>query len=115
MLGGNDCLASAMPCRTITHALTQAASGDTVKLVGGTYAETALAFHTTQTLRLSGGWTSDFTAHNPASDPAVALTTDVTVVADVGETIDVTLDGVSIVRDGYDAGSAPTRTAGPLR
>src|SRR6185369_2494624 len=80
----NDCLASATPCRTITHALTQAASGDVVKVAGGTYEETALTFDVTQTLKLSGGWTGDFTSRDPASDPAVALTTNVSVLADAG-------------------------------
>src|SRR5262249_10082377 len=35
----NDCLTSTSPCRTVGYALTQAASGDTVKVAGGTYGE----------------------------------------------------------------------------
>jgi hypothetical protein len=98
----NDCLASATSCRTITHTLTQAASGDTLKLAGGTYAETALTFDTTLTLTLSGGWTGDFTSRDPASDPAIAQATDIAITAGVGETIDLTLDGVTVVREGND-------------
>src|SRR5258705_7261508 len=36
----NDCLSSTAPCATIGYALTQAASGDTVKVAQGTYQET---------------------------------------------------------------------------
>jgi len=31
----NDCLSSVSPCRTVGEGLTQAASGDTVKVAGG--------------------------------------------------------------------------------
>jgi hypothetical protein len=36
---GNDCLTSADPCATIQHAIVEAASGDTVQVAPGTYAE----------------------------------------------------------------------------
>src|SRR5262245_13873570 len=34
---GNDCLAAGSPCKTITHALTQATGGDTTQVAAGTY------------------------------------------------------------------------------
>ena len=36
---GNDCRTSSAPCRTITWAVSQAASGDSVKVTRGTYRE----------------------------------------------------------------------------
>jgi len=107
----NDCLASATPCRTITHALTQAASGDVVKVAGGTYEESALTFDVTKTLTLSGGWTSDFTSRDPESDPAIVRATDIIMTAGAGETIDLTLDGVTIVREG-NAGALAAHALG---
>lgn len=110
----NDCLASATPCRTITHGLTQAASGDVVEVAGGTYEETALTFDVTQTLTLSGGWNGSFTSRDPAGDPAVVLATDVLIVATAGETIGVVLDGVSIVREGYAGGFGAHANGGSI-
>jgi hypothetical protein len=34
--GPNDCLTAATPCKTITHALTQAVAGDTIQIAAGT-------------------------------------------------------------------------------
>ncbi|MCZ7624561.1 MAG: DUF1565 domain-containing protein [Candidatus Methylomirabilis sp.] len=34
---GNTCLSSDSPCKTITHALTQAVAGDTISVAAGTY------------------------------------------------------------------------------
>lgn len=36
---GNNCMNQAKPCKTITHALTQAADGDTISAAAGTYQE----------------------------------------------------------------------------
>lgn len=36
---GNDCLVEASPCATVQHGLDEAASGDTILLTAGTYAE----------------------------------------------------------------------------
>src|SRR5262245_23239273 len=35
--GGNSCLVSANPCKTITHTLTQAVATDTILIAAGTY------------------------------------------------------------------------------
>ncbi len=35
--GANNCLASGSPCKTITHALTQAVANDTISVAAGTY------------------------------------------------------------------------------
>src|SRR5437867_12146131 len=66
---GNDCLSSATPCATPAHALTQAASGDIVKVSAGHYPneEATVTFSTT----VSGGWTADFTSRNPVINRTV--------------------------------------------
>jgi hypothetical protein len=40
----NDCSSPASPCATIQHAVTQAASGDTIHVAAGTYHENVIAF-----------------------------------------------------------------------
>src|SRR5215470_9326277 len=59
----NDCLSSASPCGTVGYALTQAASGDTVKIAGGGYRE-HLTVSDPTTLTLSGGWSNDFSVQD---------------------------------------------------
>src|SRR5262249_9640490 len=66
----NDCLSSASPCRTVGYALTQAASGDTVKVAGGSYLEN-LTVNTATTLSLSGGWNGAFTSRDNLRDVTV--------------------------------------------
>src|SRR5215813_8280022 len=66
----NDCLSSVNPCRSVGYALTQAATGDTMKVAGGSYREN-LTVNTATTLTLSGGWAADFSAQDPASMPTV--------------------------------------------
>jgi hypothetical protein len=39
---GNDCLAAASPCRTISRAVTQTTSGDTVNVATGTYRDNVI-------------------------------------------------------------------------
>jgi len=51
----NDCLNSLSPCRTVGYALTQAASGDMVKVAGGAYREN-VAVNTATTITFS--WAS---------------------------------------------------------
>src|SRR5437879_5570393 len=62
----NDCQTSGSPCRTVGYALTQAASGDTVKVAGGSYVEN-LTVNASTTVTVSGGWADDFSAQNPDS------------------------------------------------
>ena len=101
----NDCQTSGSPCRTVGYALTQAASGDTVKVAGGTYVENiGIDFPTS--LALSGGWTADFAVRDPAVNPTVVegcLQAD----AGLGETVVVTVEGFSFVVKGA-TGGAPT-------
>src|SRR5262245_21363901 len=88
-----NCQRSAVAGRTIGHALTQAASGDAIKLAEGTYAESSLVVSGNTTLTISGGWTPDFGSQNTspartkidARHQAPAL-----VVTAAGTTIDLT-------------------------
>ncbi|TMA47817.1 MAG: DUF1565 domain-containing protein, partial [Deltaproteobacteria bacterium] len=99
----NDCLSSASPCRTVTQGLAQAASGDTVKVAGGTYVENiGIDFPTS--LALSGGWTADFAVRDPAVNPTVVeggLQAD----AGLGETVVVTVEGFSFFVKGATGGA----------
>jgi uncharacterized membrane protein len=62
----NNCTQITMPCRTVPHAIGQAAAGDTIFIAQGTYqvAETQI----NDTLHLSGGWNNSFQSQseNPA-------------------------------------------------
>lgn len=97
----NDCLSSSNPCGTITHALTQAASGDVVKATFGQYVE-GLLIDSSITLTLSGGWSLDFASRDPAADPSILqgignFSSELLRVATgVGEVIDLTLDGFAL-------------------
>src|SRR5262249_23952573 len=87
---------STSPCRTVGYALTQAASGDTVKVAGGSYLEN-LTVNTATTLSLSGGWNGAFTSRDHLRDVTVLDGRDSSLLlaqADTGEVIDVTLDGL---------------------
>src|SRR5262249_18696039 len=90
----NDCLSSATPCRTVGYALTQAASGDTVKVAEGTYQENFRVDYPTS-LTLSGGWSREFTGRDPTTMVTVlnGAGSHVSVESGSGETIDLTLDG----------------------
>src|SRR5437667_3076524 len=66
----NDCGTSSSPCRTIGNALSQAVSGDTIKIASGRYRETVLIDSST-TLTFSGGWTADFSTLDPSTNVSV--------------------------------------------
>ena len=66
----NNCLSSPSPCLTVGHGLAQAASGDTVKIAGGSYQEN-VSVSTATTVILSGGWASDFGTQDPLSTPTI--------------------------------------------
>lgn len=103
-----SCSASADPCGSLAYALTQATSGDTVKISGGSYAGNVL-IDTSTNLAISGGWSADFTSRDPAvhrtslrgvagappfSGPSLS---DVLVVrASSGDAITLSLDGLTI-------------------
>jgi hypothetical protein len=109
----NDCLSGASPCRTIAHALTQAVSGDTIKLAEGTYDESALTVSGSVTLTISGGWSSDFAVQNPSPKKTKIDGHDaasVLFVPAADATIDLTVDTVTIIRGtpgirGYSSGA----------
>ena len=62
---GNDCRAAATPCKTIEWAVSQAGSGDAIKVAGGTYRD-YLRIEESTTLTFSGGWASGFATRDPA-------------------------------------------------
>ena len=54
LAGANDCLNSALPCRTIKHAATQAATGDTVDVGPGTFVEGQIVVNKPMTFQGEG-------------------------------------------------------------
>jgi hypothetical protein len=65
----NNCTQPSDPCRTIRHAVGQAASGDPIRLTSGIHNLTANeGVNLNDTLHISGGWNNNFTAQteNPA-------------------------------------------------
>jgi len=100
----NDCLGSSNPCRTIGNAITQAASGDVVKIVGGNglYRENLRLDASTQ-LAFQGGYDAAFTEPpDPAAHPTVIdgrhRERVWTLYAGAGQSMDVTIDGVTLRR-----------------
>jgi len=92
---GNDCSSSAAPCQSISHALTQVGSGDTVKIARGIYTD-HVEISSSLTLVLSGGWTPDFTARDPKLNKTTLRDRSM-VFAGAGVVIDLTVDGVTHV------------------
>jgi hypothetical protein len=106
----NDCLASAAPCRSVVHAVTQAASGDTINVARGKYL-THVSFDSTLTLTLRGGFSNDFSVRDPARYRTIldGGKTDqiVEIDAQAGDAIALTVDGFT-VQKGYFFGGSPT-------
>jgi hypothetical protein len=94
----NDCLSSVSPCRTVGYGLTQAASGDVLKIAVGMYVENVTVSSPT-TLTLSGGWANDFSAQDPVTMPTLlqaATQLPVVTILATGITIGFTADGFTI-------------------
>ena len=114
----SDCLASSAPCATIAYAVTQATSGDVIKVTRGQYLE-ALFVDYTSTLTLSGGWSSDFTSQDTAGHPSILAGGGVygvdllKAVAGAGEVLDLTVDGF-VLTGGYSAVQAYSMDDGAL-
>src|SRR5262249_19135242 len=84
--------------RTVGYALAQAASGDSVKVAGGSYVEN-LTVNTATTLTLSGGWAADFSAQDPAAmrtELQAAMELPVLTVLANGITMSLAVDGLTI-------------------
>jgi hypothetical protein len=102
--GTNDCAVATAPCRSITHAIAQTASGDTVNVATGIYREGVRILSST-VLTFLGGWNPQFTQRDPRGAPSVIKSAPTAippfsgkdrtwvVFADDGMTIDVTIDG----------------------
>src|SRR5262245_39656221 len=115
----NDCLTSLTPCRTLAHALAQAASSDTIDVAGGTYQEPPLLIDFTTTLTFSGGWTPDFGSRDPVLNPTVLDGAGQAELLDVsagaGGVVDVTVDGFTVRNGEGVAGGAVVQTIGAVK
>ena len=93
----NDCLTSASPCRTIVHALTQAVSGDTIKIAEGAYTDSVLNIGGNTTLVISGAWSADFVSQDPRPKTTIRAPNEyVFFLTAASTTVDVTLDHLTI-------------------
>jgi hypothetical protein len=61
----NSCTNAAAPCATIQHAVDVANSGDVIRVAGGTYRRAGTVAAVTKTLAIEGGYSDDFSAHDP--------------------------------------------------
>jgi|SRR5581483_9459939 len=95
----NDCSASATPCATIAHALTQAGSGDSIKTAAGRYPDPLLIDYST-TLTILGGWRSDFSGVSPTGAKSTVIAAPVSIEADSTEAITVTFDRFTFAANG---------------
>ena len=110
--GANDCLGSAAPCRSVGHAIGQAASGDEIKIAVGVYL-TNTRIDTAGTLTLSGGWRRGFTERdaNPRLTRLAGLYRDRVLVLEANaESIGVTLDRLTVSGGEAAPGASPADT-----
>jgi hypothetical protein len=91
---GNTCSNPLAACLTITHAVAQSTASDVIKIAKATYPG-AVTIDATTTLTLEGGWTPDFTVRDPIRNRS-RVAGIVVIDAGAGETIDVTLDGLTV-------------------
>src|SRR5215831_11586574 len=101
---GNACLTSSQPCRTITRAIGQATSGDTINVATGIYRE-GVRIEAGTTLSFLGGWNDQFTQRDARGTPTVVKAATVTtptfsghdrawvILAENGASTTVSLDG----------------------
>src|SRR5262249_33450132 len=100
----NDCLTAASPCATISHATSQASSGDTVNVTSGSYRDN-IRVQDSAVLAFLGGWDPTFTSRDPRTAPSIVKAGQVQlpsfrgrervwgIFAWNGTVIDVTIDG----------------------
>jgi hypothetical protein len=93
---GNDCTQLLTPCATVSYAVSQAATGDTIE-VAGTIEDNVTVPSTISTLTISGD-------ESPAASPAVIDGSDSGTVVTVDNGSNVTLDYMTI-QNGRTAGS----------
>lgn len=73
----NDCADSSAPCRTVQHAVDQAASGDSVLVATGVYTGVHVrscvtqVTYITRSLTVRGGYTTDWNASEPDVNPTI--------------------------------------------
>jgi len=101
----NACSSSISPCATLTHALTQVASGDVIKVARGKYFENLL-IDTSGSFSIAGGWSADFAQQDSFTYPTWVdgggTGDTLTILAGAGETLDVALSSVIIRKGGPD-------------
>ena len=103
-IGVNSCLSSAAPCRTLANALAQAASDDVIKVAKGTYKEN-VSLTTSGTRTIKGGYdaktfsegTRDV-VRNETTFTGGKVGVFLTISADAGVSIPLTLDGLVIAQ-----------------
>ncbi|MGD1994176.1 MAG: right-handed parallel beta-helix repeat-containing protein [Anaerolineae bacterium] len=61
----NTCTDPALPCATIQHAVDVAHAGDLIRVAGGTYTRAGTVAAVTRTLAIEGGYSNDFSIHDP--------------------------------------------------
>ncbi len=115
----NDCTAAGNPCRTISRAIAQASSGDTVNVTAGTYSENP-AIEQTTNLTFLGGWDAGFTTRAWNVTPTIVRSGRVDTgpflpkrdrvwsvrAADASVAIDLVLDGFVLMK-GYATSNVP--------
>ncbi len=100
---GNDCLTAATPCATVSHATSQAASGDTINVASGQLRDNVRIASSTS-LTFLGGWDATFASRDARGTPSVLRGGRVPtafrhrdrvwgIFADAGAAITVTIDG----------------------
>ena len=105
----NDCANVGAPCRTIAHAIGQAADGDIVKAAYGIYRENlSFPVGAPRLLSIEGGWQPGFSERLP--DPAAGTTIQaasngpVLLVDAVGQPALLTVDGFTLTGGTSDQG-----------
>jgi hypothetical protein len=91
---GNACTSALAPCRTPAHAFAQSAPFDVIKVAKATY-QGSVPVDVSTTIAIEGGWSPDFSVRDPARY-RTTVGGIIEIRAGAGETIDLTLDGLTL-------------------
>jgi hypothetical protein len=80
----NNCTQRNYPCLTLEHAIAQAAIFDEVRVAGGTYVPASGAISINDTIFISGGWNSSFTAQDSPIPTVVSTQAGTTRIFNIG-------------------------------
>ena len=107
---GGDCTSATSPCRTVQHAVDQAASGDEIRIATGSYTDIhvrnsiAQIVYISKTVTLRGGYSADFGAWDPAQYTTTLDAQSAGRVLYISGDITPTVEGLTLINGDTDEG-----------